>query len=161
MNMNGKKLKGFIQNFEFPCIGAWDGFHAYINSKFHKHKLRNFSNLKQQYSVSNMTLDVGYSKLFLDLAVGAPGSSHGARFLRYAGLFQKMIAGREFTNKRVASGDYGEIPLGNMSDPVFPRFLWLVKSFSSDTGYKKGRNYNLIFKQHLSCDRECLQYTQK
>ena len=27
------KIKGFIENYEFPCIGAWDGFHVHISSK--------------------------------------------------------------------------------------------------------------------------------
>ena len=24
-------LKGFIENYEFPCVGTWDGFHVYID----------------------------------------------------------------------------------------------------------------------------------
>ena len=31
------ELKDLIENFEFPCISAWDGFHVYISSK-----LKNF-----------------------------------------------------------------------------------------------------------------------
>ena len=27
------ELKGFIKNYEFPCIGAWDGSHVYVSSK--------------------------------------------------------------------------------------------------------------------------------
>ena len=27
------ELRGFIENYEFPCVGAWDGFHVYISSK--------------------------------------------------------------------------------------------------------------------------------
>ena len=30
------ELKGFIENYEFPCAGAWDGFHVYISSKSKK-----------------------------------------------------------------------------------------------------------------------------
>ena len=33
------ELRGFIENYEFPCVGAWDGFHVYVSSK-----------LKQSYS---------------------------------------------------------------------------------------------------------------
>ena len=68
------ELRGFIENYEFPCIGAWDGFHVYISSK-----LKNFYNFKHRYSISNMAL-VGYNKRILDLTVGAPGSTHDARF---------------------------------------------------------------------------------
>ena len=27
------EVKGFIENYEFTCIGAWDGFHVYISCK--------------------------------------------------------------------------------------------------------------------------------
>ena len=27
------EIKGFIGNYEFPCIGAWDGFNVYVCSK--------------------------------------------------------------------------------------------------------------------------------
>ena len=27
------EVRGFLENYEFPCVGAWDGFHVYINSK--------------------------------------------------------------------------------------------------------------------------------
>ena len=23
----------FLYNYDFPCVGAWDGFHVYINSQ--------------------------------------------------------------------------------------------------------------------------------
>ena len=28
-----REVQGFPQNYEFPCVGAWDGFHIYISSK--------------------------------------------------------------------------------------------------------------------------------
>ena len=27
------EIKGFIENYEFPCIGTWDTFHVYVCSK--------------------------------------------------------------------------------------------------------------------------------
>ena len=27
------EVRGFLENYEFPCAGAWDGFHVYISSK--------------------------------------------------------------------------------------------------------------------------------
>ena len=27
------ELKNFLENYEFPCVGAWEGFHAYVCSK--------------------------------------------------------------------------------------------------------------------------------
>ena len=26
------KLKGFIENYESPCAGAWDGFHVILSN---------------------------------------------------------------------------------------------------------------------------------
>ena len=43
------EIKGFIENYEFPCIGAWDSFHVYVCSKLKSHY-----NLKHRYSVSNL-----------------------------------------------------------------------------------------------------------
>ena len=54
------KIKGFIESYEFPCIGAWDGLHVYVCSK-----LKNHYNFKHRYSISNMGL-VGYNKHFLN-----------------------------------------------------------------------------------------------
>ena len=34
---------------------------------------------------------VGYNKGFLNLPVGAPGSTHDARFLRNTGLFKQIL----------------------------------------------------------------------
>ena len=45
------EIKSFIENYEFPCIGAWNGFHVYVYSK-----LKNNYNFKHRYSVSNMGL---------------------------------------------------------------------------------------------------------
>ena len=27
------EICGFLENYEFPCVGAWDGYHVYINSQ--------------------------------------------------------------------------------------------------------------------------------
>ena len=132
------ELRGFIENYEFPCIGAWDGFHVYISSK-----LKNFYNFKHRYSISNMAL-VGYNKRILDLTVGAPGSTHDARFLRNTSLYRKILHGDALPNKTVNLGDdYGEIPLVTIGDSAFPRFPWLVKGFNSNTIDPKERLYNL------------------
>ena len=31
-----EELTVFIENDGFPCVGAWDGFHVYLNSKLKK-----------------------------------------------------------------------------------------------------------------------------
>ena len=27
------EVRGFLENYKFPSVGAWDGFHVYISSK--------------------------------------------------------------------------------------------------------------------------------
>jgi hypothetical protein len=68
-----QELRAFIENWEFPCVGAWDGFHIYINTK-----LKNFYSFKKRYSVTNMGF-IGQNKRFMWAAVGAPGSTHDSR----------------------------------------------------------------------------------
>ena len=54
-----QELKNFLQDWEFPCVGAWDGFHVYISTK-----LKNFYSFKKLYSVSSMGF-IGSNKRFL------------------------------------------------------------------------------------------------
>ena len=56
---------GFIENYAFPCVAAWDGFHVYLQTK-----LKNHYNFKNRYSITNMGL-IGHNKRFLNIAVGA------------------------------------------------------------------------------------------
>ena len=132
------ELKGFIENYEFRCAGAWDGFHVYISSKSKK-----FYNFKHIYSVSSIAL-FNYDKQILDLIVGAPGSTHDARFLRDTGLYKKVISGSGLANKTVEiDTSYGEIRLVTIGDSALPRFPRLIKSFKSNTDNLKERLYNL------------------
>ena len=132
------EIKGFIENYEFPCIGAWDGFHVYVCSK-----LKNHYNFKHRYSVSNMRL-VGYNKRFLNLTVGAPGRTHDARFLRNTRLFKQILNGQGLPDKIVDLGDeYGKIPLVTIGDSAFPRFSWLLKNFNCNTNDERESYYNI------------------
>ena len=38
------EVKAFIENYEFPYVGAWDGFHVYVSSK-----LRSFKKFKKTF----------------------------------------------------------------------------------------------------------------
>ena len=132
-------MKGFIENYEFPCVGASDGFHVYVSSK-----LKNFYNFKHRYSLSNMAL-VGFNKRFLNLTVGAPGSTHDARLLRSIKLFRSILRGEGIPNKAINLGEtYGEVPLVTVGDSAFPRFPWLINAFTNEQGnYLKEEYYNM------------------
>ena len=67
------ELKGFLENFEFPCVGAWDGFHVYVSSK-----LKLYFSFKKRRRMSNFGL-VTYINKFLYCAVGAPRSTRMLR----------------------------------------------------------------------------------
>ena len=45
------EIRGFLENYEFPCVGAWDGFHVYINSQ-----VKNYFSFKKRYSMTNLGL---------------------------------------------------------------------------------------------------------
>ena len=59
-----EELKGFIENYGFPCVAAWDGFHIYVSTR-----LKQFYSFKKRYTVTNMGV-VSYSRRFLYAAVG-------------------------------------------------------------------------------------------
>ena len=31
----GAKVKGFLENYEFSCVGTWDEFHVYIQEEMY------------------------------------------------------------------------------------------------------------------------------
>ena len=87
------ELKGFLENYEFPCVGAWNGFHLYVSSK-----LKSYFSYKKRYSMSNLAL-VSFNNKFLYCAVGAPGSTHDARMLRNSAIYQKIVTGRPIPDR--------------------------------------------------------------
>ena len=85
------KVRVFLENCEFPCVGAWDGFHVYINNQ-----LKNYFSFKKRCSMMNLGL-IGYNKRFLYAAVGAPGSTHDARLLKESSIYVFLLFGCQGT----------------------------------------------------------------
>ena len=79
------ELNGFLEDWGFPCIGAFDGFHVYTS--------RNFYNFKKPNSVTNMGF-VGANKRFLWAGVGAPGSVHDSTLLQSSPIFTDIESGQ-------------------------------------------------------------------
>ena len=79
------EIRGFLENYEFPCVGAWDGFHVYINSQ-----VKDYFSFKTRYSITNLGL-IGYNKRFLYAAVGVPGSTHDARLLKESSIYSILL----------------------------------------------------------------------
>ena len=52
------ELRGFIEHYEFPCVGSWHRFHVNVSSK-----LKQFYSFKKRYTMSNLAL-VGNNKEF-------------------------------------------------------------------------------------------------
>ena len=89
---------------------------------------------------------VGYDKRFLNLTVGAPGSTHYARFLRNTDLFTQILNGQGLPDKTVDLGDeYGKIHLVTIGDLVFPRFPWLLKNLNCNTKKEESKVFNLKY----------------
>ena len=110
------EIKGFTENYEFPCVGAWDGFHVYVSSQ-----LKSYFSFKKRYSISNMGL-VAHNKRFLYAAVGAPGSTRDARLLRHTSLFKDIVSGDAIPDQQLELGDFGTW-----------QFAWLLKAYDDRT----------------------------
>ena len=120
------EIRGFLENYEFPCVGAWDGFHVYINSQ-----LKNHFSFKKRYSMTNLDL-IGYNKRFLYAAMDAPGSTH-VRLLKESSINSDIINGNVIPDRVVQLGDFGEIPLVTIGESAFPQFAWLIKAYNENT----------------------------
>ena len=130
------EIKGFTENYEFPCVGAWDGFHVYVSSQ-----LKSYFSFKKRYSISNMGL-VAHNKRFLYAAVGAPGSTHDARLLRHTSLFKDIVNSDAIPDQQLELGDFGTIPLVTVGDSAFPKFAWLLKAYDDRTNDPQQRFFN-------------------
>ena len=73
----GNEWKGFIEKYEFPCVGALDGFHVHVACR-----LKNYFSFKNKYTITSMDL-IAHNKRFLHLTTGASGSTHDTQLLRY------------------------------------------------------------------------------
>ena len=129
-------VKSFIENYEFPCVGAWDGFHVYVSSK-----IKSFFSFKKRYSMSNLAL-VGCNKRILYAAVGAPGSTHDARMLKRTPLYHQILQGNILPDVNINLDGAGQIPLVTIRDTVFPRHPWLLKSYNENTSDPQQRYFN-------------------
>jgi len=108
------ELTSFLEDWEFPCVGAWGGFHVYISSN-----LKNFFSFKKHYSVTNMCL-TGCNKRFLWAGVGTPGSMHDSTILQSSDIFNVIEAGNYLPNKVLTLPGYGEISFAALEDAAFP-----------------------------------------
>ena len=130
------EIRGYLENYEFSCIGAWDGFHVQVSSK-----LKNYYSFKKKYTMNNLGL-VSYNKRFFYAAVGAPGSTHDARLLKSASIYSDIINGLVIPDRKMALWNFGEIPLVTIGDSTFPRFSWLIKSYNEYATDKQQKYFN-------------------
>lgn len=131
-----QELQSFLENWEFPCVGAWDGFHVFISTK-----LKNYFSFKKRYSVSSMGF-IASNKRFFWAAVGAPGSTHDSRLLRSCTLFDDIQQGHVFPSASLRTSEYGEIPFTTVGDSAFPRYTWLMKPYDESTRDPIKRYFN-------------------
>ena len=97
----GADVKGFLEDCEFPCVGAWDIFHVYVNSN-----LENYFSFKKRYLVTYLG-SVGFNKRFLYVAVGPPGSTHDARLSKEFSFYTAILDRDVMPDKVVRLSDFG------------------------------------------------------
>ena len=131
------ELQKFLENWEFPCVGAWDGFHVYVSTN-----LKNFYSYKKRYSVTNMGF-IGYNKRFMWAAVGAPGSTHDSRLLRSCEIYSQFEEGHALPNRSLNLHPHGEIPLATVGDSAFPSRPWLLKPYKEGTRVPQQTYFNM------------------
>ena len=102
------ELNAFLENWEFPCVGAWDGFHVYISCN-----LKNFFSFKKRYSVTNMGF-IGANKRFLWAGVGAPGSVHDSTLLQSSEIFRSIESGHCLPMYKYKMNNGKSIPSGSI-----------------------------------------------
>ena len=68
----------------------------------------------------------GQNKSFVHASVGAPGSTHDARMIKSARLYQSIYNGEIFPEKAMILESSRNIPLVTTRDSVFPRYSWLL-----------------------------------
>ena len=99
------ELKNSIENYQFPCVGGWNGLHVYVCSK-----LKSCFSFKKKYTVSNLAL-IGYNKRILYAAVGALGSTRDARILKNIQLYQQILEGDAIPKLNICLEGAGTVPM--------------------------------------------------
>ena len=145
-----QELQGFLENYGFPCVAAWDGFHVCWCTK-----LKNHYSFKKKYTVNNMGM-IGQNKRFLAATIGAPGNTHDARLLRKTRVFKDIVSNRAIPNRHINLGNgFGEIPLVTIGDSAFPRFPWLIKGYDEKSKNPKERYYNIRMRSARVVTENC------
>ena len=111
------EVKAFIENYEFPCVGAWDGFHVYVSCK-----LKSFIALRDN-SLSNLGL-VGYNERYL----------YCGFFIIWEGCFRKYSTRQRNCIRRTYPWLLLEILLA--------KHAWLLKGYNEDSRDPKQRYFN-------------------
>ena len=127
------ELNAFLENWEFPCVGAWD---VYISCN-----LKNFFSFKKCYSVTNMGF-IGANKHFLWARVGAPGSVHDSTLLQSSDIFRSIESVHCLPNHVLPLPGYGQIPFTTVGDSAFPPKAWQLKAYPDTTRCPKQKNFN-------------------
>ena len=130
------ELNAFLENWEFPCVGAWDGFHVYISCN-----LKNFFSRKKRFSLTNMGF-IGANKRFLWAGEEAPGSVHDSTLLQSLDIFRLIESGHCLPNQVLRLPGHGEIPFTAVGDSAFSPKAWLLKAYPDTKRCPKQKNFN-------------------
>ena len=130
------ELEQILENWEFPCVGAWDGFHVYVSTK-----LKNFYSFKKRYKVTNIGF-IPHNKGFMWAAASAPGSTHDLRLLRSCDIHSDIEAGHVLPHRCLNLHPNGEVPFTTVGDSVFNTHSWHLKPYREGKRVPKQRYFN-------------------
>ena len=150
------ELESSLDNWEFPCVGVWDGFHVFVSTK-----LKHYFSFKKRFSVSSMGF-ISFHERFLWAAVGAPGSTHDSMLLKSCDLFADIQQGHVFPNSALRTREYGDIPFTTVGDSAFPRYSWLMKPCNENIRDPRKRYLNKrLCSARVASDRACLWHAPR
>ena len=69
-------------------------------------------------------------------------STHDATWSKSASINSHIINGLVVPDRKIALGNFGEIPLVTVGDSAFPRFSWLIKSYNENNTNKQQKYFN-------------------
>ena len=115
-----------LENWKFPCVGAWDGFHVYVSTR-----LKIFIVLKKIPDDKHGS--DWLQQTFLRAAVGALGSTYDARVLHTSKIYSDNENGLVLPQASLNLHPHGSFPFITVGNSTFPSQWRLLKPYKEGT----------------------------
>lgn len=131
-----QELHGFINEYDFPCIGAWEGFQVTFNIK-----LKSLNGVHRTCTTNHLGL-VGYDRRFLNIVLGDSDSDQESMLLRTNSIYEKDSVKEVIENKSCGNSEYKSVPTLTFKDNMFLKVPWLTKGPNTDANTLQRCNFN-------------------